>query len=337
MRRFFLKFALSVLFITAIGGCNSSAVQDVIDIIEGVPRKTINTDILGINAFANDGRFGTPQQQYTEVRSVLRLNSLRILANWDALAQPAKGSPINFSFLDTLVAAIPDGVDGLIILSGTPTWMSDASNWTDGDPKKTFVREWVTPIVRRYRANPKIIGFQVWNEPNQNNQSNRDLGLVTDASGYVEVLRQSFEVIRNLAPSKLVVTAATTSLNQNFPDSLDYNRMMRDAGAQQYADIWAIHYYGKQYENLLRPGGVKDFVNGLSLPVWVTESGERGVNKQLAYGEEVWHYLVENMPSIQRIYVYQHTEATPPESTYGLRNLSSDAPVSDLYVWLRDR
>lgn len=318
-------------------GCNSSAVKDAIDVIEGVPRKTINTDILGVNAFGNDGRFGSPEQQYSEVQSVIRLNSIRILANWDSLAQPQKDAPIFFGFLDTLIAAIPDGVDALIVLTGTPEWMSDSANWTDGDPRKTFIQEWLRPIVRRYRGNTKIIGFQVWNEPNQDNQSNRNLGLVSSPTLYVDMLRQASEVIQQLAPTKLVVTAATTAINQNFPLSINYNREMRDAGIEQYADIWAIHYYGKQYENLVRPGGVQDFVSGLALPVWVTESGAKGVNKQLAYGEEVWHYLVEKMPSIQRIYVYQYTEATPPEETYGLRNLSTDAPVSDLYVWLRDR
>jgi hypothetical protein len=133
------------------------------------------------------------------------------------------------------------------------------------------------------------------------------------------------------------VTAATTAINQNFPGSLDYNRAMRDAGAQQHADIWGINYYGKQYENLVRPGGVRDFANGLSLPIWVTESGAQGVNTQLAYGEEVWPYLTEQISKIQRIYAYQFTEDSSPDVTYGLRNLSSDRPVSDLYVWLRDR
>ncbi len=182
-----------------------------------------------------------------------------------------------------------------------------------------------------------MIGFQIWNEPNQDNQANRNLGFNESAPNYVELLKQSYSVVQSAAPTKLVVTAATTAINQNYPSSLNYNRAMRDAGAQDYSDVWAIHYYGKQYENLIRSGGVRDFANGLSKPIWVTESGAQGVNKQLAYGEEVWPYLQEKIPGIQRIYQYQFTEATPPDSTYGLRNLSSNAALSDLYVWLRDR
>jgi len=141
----------------------------------------------------------------------------------------------------------------------------------------------------------------------------------------------------SIAPAKLVVTAAITAINQNYPESLNYNRAMRDAGAQDYSDVWAIHYYGKQYENLIRPGGVRDFANGLSQPIWVTESGAQVVNKQLASGEEVWPYLQEKIPGIQRIYQYQFPEASDPGSTYRLRNLSANAALSDLYVWLRDR
>jgi len=111
---------------------------------------------------------------------------------------------------------------------------------------------------------------------------------------------------------------------------------MRDAGASEFADVWAIHYYGKQFERVLQNGGVADFVNGLDPRIWVTESNAQGVNEQLGYGEQVWPFLIDEMPAIERIYVYQFTDATGPDQTYGLRNLSGEFPVSDLYIWLRD-
>lgn len=326
-----------VVFAFTMLGCDSSSVQEAIDVADGVPRKTINTDILGVNAFANDGRFGSPAAQFNEVISTLDLRFVRVLIAWDDGAQPSKGSAPNFNFFDGIISSIPAGLDALLVVTGAPSWMSDASNWTGGDPRRTFVEEWFGPVVARYGGNGRVIGFQVWNEPNQNNRENQALGVVGDPGAYVSLLSAAAARVRSQAPSKLVVSAATTAINQNFPGSLDYNRAMRDAGAQDHADIWAIHYYGKQYENLIRPGGVRDFLNGLRLPIWVTESGAQGVNNQLAYGEEVWPYLVEKVPGVQRIYQYQFTEATSPEVTYGLRNLSADSGVSDLYVWLRDR
>lgn len=331
------RVIVSVLVAVCCLACNSSDVKEAIDVADGVPRKTIDTDSLGVNAFANDGRFGSPVAQFNEVRSTLRLRFVRILVQWDSNAQPSKNSAPNFSFFDSLMAALPEGLDALLVVTGTPAWMSDADNWTGGDPRRTFVEEWLRPVVQRYGGNSRVIGFQIWNEPNQDSQANRNLGLYESGATYVELLKISHSELRSIAPAKLVVTAATTAINQNYPESLNYNRAMRDAGAQDFSDVWAIHYYGKQYENLIRPGGVRDFANGLSQPIWVTESGAQGVNKQLAYGEEVWPYLQEKIPGIQRIYQYQFTDANPPESTYGLRNLSATAALSDLYVWLRDR
>jgi len=332
-----IRFALCALLSVICSACNVSDVKEAVDVVDGVPRKTIDTDSLGVNAFANDGRFGSAASQYQEVRDTLRLRFVRILVQWDSKAHPSKSQPANFSFFDSLMSAIPAGVDALLVVTGTPDWMRDSNNWTNGDPRLTFVQEWLAPAVRRYGANTRVIGFQVWNEPNENNQANQNLGVVDNPGAYVDLLRQSSEIIRKVAPTRLVVSAATTAINQNYPSSLDYNRSMRDAGALNYTDIWAIHYYGKQYENLIRAGGVRDFINELSKPIWVTESGAQGVNNQLAYGEEVWPYLREKMPGIQRIYQYQFTESTDPSVTYGLRNLSRDASLSDLYIWLRDR
>jgi hypothetical protein len=327
------KILLSVLSLVVLSACNVSDVKDAIDVADGVPRKTIDTDILGVNAFANDGRFGSPASQYQEVRSTLRLGFVRILVNWDAGAQPSPTTPANLAFYDTLIEALPSGIDAVLVMTGVPSWLAGSS----GDPRSAYINDWVTPVVTRYGNHPRVIGFQIWNEPNQNNSANSVMGFTNNAALYVSTLKSAAGVIRTVAPSKLVVTAATTAINQNYPSTLNYNRDMRDAGAQSYADIWGVHYYGKQYENVIRPGGVADFANGLSLPIWVTESGAQGVNNQLAYGEEVWPFLQEKIHGIQRIYVYQFTEATAPATTYGLKNLSLTLPVSDLYVWLRER
>ena len=337
MLRFLPCSLLLVITSLLTSACNTSDLKEAVSVADGVPRKTIDTDTLGMNAFANDARFGSPSSQFQEVSSTLGLRFVRILVRWDSLVQPSKGSALNLSFADTLLASIPADLDALIVMTGTPTWMSNPANWSAGDPRATFVEELLSPVVARYGNHPRVIGFQVWNEPNQDNTENQILGLTNSAALYVDMLKRSSEVIRARAPSKLVVGAATTAINQNYPTSLNYNRAMQDAGAQSHADIWAIHYYGRQFENVIRPGGIADFTGGLSLPIWITESGAQGVNQQLAYGEQVWPFLREKIPTIQRIYVYQFTEATPPDSTYGLKNLSADLPVSDLYVWLRDR
>lgn len=317
--------------------CSSSEFKDIVDAIDP-PRKTIDTTKLGINAFANDSRFGSIPSQFNEVKNTLRLNSVRILFAWNDAVQPTPQASPNFSFYDNILAGIPAGVDALVVLTGVPSWMSNSANWDEGNPRTTFVERWVRPVVARYGGNGRVSAWEIWNEPNMvSNADNTTLQLSGGPANYVEMLARAYSVSKDLAPSKKVVSASTTAINQNFPGSLDYNKSMQAAGAENFLDIWGIHYYGKQFENVARPEGVGDFLNGLTKPIWVTESGEQGVNKQLAYGEQTWPFLLDEIGGIERIYIYQFTEATPPESTYGLRNLSQTMPVSDLYVYLRDR
>lgn len=326
---------LLLIMLLSLSACNSSDVKEAIDLADGVDRKPINYELLGVNAFANDFRFGTPTEQFSEVSNTLRLKRVRILMNWDDGVQPAPQATPNFSFYDELVAAVPGDVEILVVATALPTWMGDPANWVNGNPRETFVRDFFAKIIARY---PRVAAWQLWNEPNMSsNPDNETLRVLNSPENYVEMLAFADARMRESAPGKLLLNAATTAINQNFPSSLDYNKGMRDAGAQSFVSAWAIHYYGKQYENLVRSDGVADFLNGLGKKIWVTESGAQGVNRQLDYGERTWPYLREKISDLERIYIYQFTEATSSDSTYGLKNLDSGAELSDLYVNLRDR
>ena len=117
-----------ILMITLLLGCKASDVEDVIDntdIVTGVERKPIDTQRLGVNAFVNDSRYGSIQGQFLEVRDQLKLSFVRVLFNWDSNVQPTPTSEINFSFYDDIVAALQNGVDALVVVTGLPNWMSD--------------------------------------------------------------------------------------------------------------------------------------------------------------------------------------------------------------------
>lgn len=303
-----------------------------------LPKGNIDTLNLGVNAFANDLRFGSVKQQYLEVRNTLKIKFVRVLFAWNDQVQPARGAPINFAFYDDINKNIPAGVEAVVVLTGLPSWMKDSRNWVDGNPRKTFVQLWVQPVVARYATSRAITAWQILNEPNMlENPDNTTLAVSTRPENYVELLGYAYPVVKQLAPRDKVVGAASTSINQNYPTSLNYNKLMKANGAEQLLDVWAIHYYGMQIENILRPGGVKSFVKSLARPVWVTESGEKGTTKQKSYAQRVWPFLQSQMPGIQRIYQYQFTDSTAAEQTYGLRNLTPGKSVSDLYIFLRDR
>jgi hypothetical protein len=49
-----IRFALCALLSVICSACNVSDVKEAVNVVDGVPRKTIDTDSLGVNAFAND-------------------------------------------------------------------------------------------------------------------------------------------------------------------------------------------------------------------------------------------------------------------------------------------
>jgi len=334
MQRFVSSLILFALLVLG-SACNK--VDEALDVVGEPNRKTIDVSRLGANAFVNDGRFGSINAQFRELRDRLGIRHVRVLFAWTDGVQPTPSSSLNFSFYDDILDGLPSDMDALIILTDLPSWMTNPANWVGGNPRRTFVDKWVKPAAERYSRYARVTGFQIWNEPNDTaNPDNNTLDVTTSPENYVELLSRAENVIRN-AGRKLVVSAATTAINQNYPESLNYNRGMRDAGALEVLDIWGMHYYGKQFENVKRDGGVADFFGGITKPVWVTESGAQGVNSQLAYGEQVWPFLRDEIPQIERIYQYQFTEATPSDVSYGMRTLDGDFPVSDLYIHLNER
>lgn len=332
---------LRAIFIIAaaalIGACNSSTVEDLVDSVDDPSRRPIDTARLGTNAFVNDGRFGSIAGQFREVRDVIKLDFVRVLFEWNDAVHPNPNSEPNFGFYDDIARSIPQGLDAVVVVTGLPTWMQNSANWSGGNPRRTFAEQWVRRLAARYQGNPRIIAWQIWNEPNDPaNPNNAILGILNDPSAYTEMLGFAHGEVKRVS-GDLVINAATTAINQNYPESIDYNKAMVAAGALNFVDRFAAHYYGKQIENVVRGGGVADFLNSLGKGIWITESGAQGVNSQLSYGEQIWPYLIEKIPGIERIYQYQFTDAAPADVSYGMRTVDPALPVSDLYVHLRDR
>jgi len=302
-----------------------------------LPTKPLNTALLGISAFVNDQRFGSISAQFREVNKTLKLKHVRVLFAWNDAVQSSATSQPNFSFYDNIAKAIPRGTSAVVVLTGIPSWMKNSSNWTDGDPRKTFVEKWVKVVVARYSRNRQIKSWQIWNEPNMlSNPDNVTLDIATSPENYVDMLSMAAAASRSVNSKKLIVSAATTAINQGYPETLDYNKGLVTAGIENIVDIFAIHMYGTHLETILFLG-VGDFINDITKPIWVTESGEKGVNNQRKYAQQFWPYLFKQFPAIKRLYIYQFTEATPAKSTYGLRNLTKGFFVSDLYIYLRDK
>jgi hypothetical protein len=272
------------------------------------------------------------------VRSTLGIRRVRVLFAWNDQVQPSRGTEPFFGFYDEIVNSLPPNTEAVAVLTGVPSWMQDPKNWIGGNPRTTFVELWVKKVATRYARRGRLSAFQLWNEPNNPSfAENVTIDVLNDPENYVELLASGYSAIKSIAPRKRVINGATTAIAQNFPETLDYNKKMVAAGALSFTDAFAIHYYGKSVERVLLPGGVKDFLKGITKEIWITETGAQGVNKQADYAERILPFLKSNAPGITRVYLYQFTEATPAESTYGLKNLTPGFTVSDLYIKLRDR
>lgn len=310
---------------------NSKGLEDLF-----LPKRPLVKLKLGVNAFANDPRFGSIRSQYNEVLTTLGIKQIRMLFAWTDQVQPSPAASPFFGFYDELANSLPAGAEVIVVLTAIPSWMKNSQNWTGGSPGSTFVEKWVKPVVTRYRKNPQIKAFQLWNEPNDlNNPENHTMGFANSPDTFVEFMAKGSNAMEEINTRKLVVNGATTAIAQNFPDTLDYNKALVKAGILSVIDIFAIHFYGKNVVPMILPDGAGDFLKSLSKPVWVTESGAQGVLKQKEYAQRIFPYLLNNFPIIKRIYIYQFTESAPASSSYGLRTLDRKNPVSDLYVYLR--
>lgn len=334
MARFLLKSLFCILLVWLLFPGHAFSETSTRSII---PSQEIDTSLLGLNAFVNDSRFGTIHEQFQEIKNVLGIRRVRVLFAWNDDVQAHRNAQPDFSFYDEIARSIPRGVEAIAVLTHLPSWMNDQQNWINGDPRKTFARLWVRKVAERYRRKRRIKGFQIWNEPNSPAFLENDLlNLSSDPENYIKLLKHSRRALHRAAPRKLLIMGATTALNQNYPDTLRYNQALVDLGVERLLDVYSFHYYSTHYENLIRPDNIVDFLTSLSLPLWLTEIGERGVNDQKDYFEETLPLLVQLVPGLERYYVYQFAEDSPAESTYGLRNLTPGAELSDFYIYLRD-
>ena len=333
--RFLKVLAATTLVVSPfLGSCGSG---DLLDLALSPPgRESIEGLNIGVNNFFVNPQFGTTSEQFNNIQGELGLRTVRILMAWTNGVQPTPDSPLELSFYDSIVARIPSNVRVVVVLAHTPDWITNSANWVNGNPRTTFVEKFLRPVVNRYKDSPGVEAWEVWNEPDLTVvPSDTALGL-EDPNNYMEMLAASTNVIRRVDPNALIVGAATSSIQQNFPNALNYNKAMKAAGIENLIDVYNVHYYGTRFESVVTNNGVSDFLNSVTKTIWITESGETGPNEQLAYVETAWPFLKGKVPGIDRFYYYEYGSTQPLESNYGLRTTSPEFPVSDLYIYLRD-
>lgn len=198
--RFSTLLAALVFICLSVVGCDSST-KDLIDLATNPPeRKQIDTSRMGVNSFFSQSGFGTVSYQYEDIQQVLRLKHVRVLLAWTDNVQASPSASVDFSFFDSIINSAPTGVDLVVVVAHTPTWMTDPANWDNANPRQTWVNRWLEPVVRRYRNHPSISAWEIFNEPDVVSVSSDAVLNLSDPDSYFDLLQRASIVVRALDP-----------------------------------------------------------------------------------------------------------------------------------------
>jgi polysaccharide biosynthesis protein PslG len=116
----------------------------------------------------------------------------------------------NWAMIDGAINELTKaGVKVILHPVHTPAWLSDADGQME-DPAE-FERL-MKAVAARYKG--KVIGYQIWNEPNLA----REVGKYVISARYAEILKAGYRGIKASDPNAVVITAALTPTGVNDPE-----------------------------------------------------------------------------------------------------------------------
>lgn len=276
--------------------------SDIIELIKVSIWKPSASDIdksrFGLNAFFNQPSLGPIDYQAEDIES-MGLKYVRLLFHWNNDTQSSEDSPINFSFYDDIVDALPKHFRAVVVIGGCPSWAS-----LKRDPNKAFIN-YAKAVAERYKDRDVIWGYQIGNETNQNTGENYAYGF-DEPSIYVDTLKTAYIELKKIKPSLVITNAATTSIIQGWRHTIEYNEDLIAAGVLDWVDQFSFHYYGDSFLNFYRPGGAYRLLKKVSKPMLITEIGTNKTHKHLSCILEKLPYLCKKLPSITIAFWYQY-------------------------------
>lgn len=166
--------------------------------------------------------------------------------------EPERGE-FDFSRADELLTQLEGkGLKVVARLGDSPYWAITQANGKKGvdflDAPPDDLNDWAGfcgALASRYKG--RIVGYQVWNEPNLTREwGNKP----PNAAGYVGLLKACSEAIHAADPQAIVISAGLsptgTWTESVTPDDL-YFQAMYAAGYQQYADVAGVNAPGYNF------------------------------------------------------------------------------------------
>lgn len=222
---------------------------------------------------------------------------------------------------DRLVDLVEEyGLELQVRLSNPPDWSRsnpESGDLAPPDDLQDFVN-YAAAVAERYKG--RIHYYQVWNEPNGNEEWGRDREVNPEA--YTEMLCRTYDALKAVDPQIVVISAAltpTVSLTGENLNEFIYLQRMYDAGAGACFDILSAQGYGlfsgptdrrmRPFQvNVARHEYLRDIMvaNGdAHKPIWISEAAwnavaEPGVPRDIVgygnYGEVTNEQAARYMP-----------------------------------------
>ena len=264
---------------------------------------------IGLNVFPGNRTAGPLVDQMRDISSI-GVRYIRVNFWFDTIYMNAPHSSPNFTRFDEMVdAADAAGLEVLGILGPAPAWLTGSGDWMG-----VFAQKYVTPVVSRYKG--RVSHWEVWNEPDGSTPP-----LDGTPEMYFQLLTAAHNAIKAADPGAKVVAGATVNIVSEGGAKVAWMNRLVDLGLKQQADILNFHYYSGLDVTLAT--AARTVVERTGLPVWVTETGIIGQDRQLDYFNKNVPYIDKAL-NPERIYWYCYIqgegehEETHPADTYGI-------------------
>lgn len=225
---------------------------------------------FGINAFVSNRYNWNEWSSPVNILKDMNISWSREEFVWNII-EPVKGK-YNFEPYDRSMGYLKDAnINVLGILDYSSNWASTCPTCENPDKYMPNMEEWrgyVGTVVDRYKGQVKY--WQIWNEPNVPIFFKPQ----PDVAKYMDLLKNSYEVIKQKDKDAKVVLAGTSGVD------MAYLRMLKDMGGAQYFDVLAVHPYSFDFRtppevsfmtNLRNAEKIAEEFN--NKPIWLTEFG----------------------------------------------------------------
>jgi hypothetical protein len=227
-----------------------------------------------------------PDPRFFALQESLNMPIRRVSVPWGAVeAAPGKWDWTQF---DSIYSALVDAhLRPLIVAGSAPCWAHAETPCNPAaPPAPSFDSAWAEYVRRLATRYPKIIGVEVWNEPNISPSFQP-----VDPARYTALLKEAYTAVKQVDPQIKVISgglfASDASGSYGMADG-QFLAGMYAAGAQGSMDAIGAHPYPIAAGTNGSPGkydpaametaldrlrAVRDAAHQSSTPIWITEAG----------------------------------------------------------------